>query len=220
MPYKCATLNVDVQSDNLEVSKITGYHHYRRNNNYVEKLEYNHHKWSTYLPNGFGIIFPNLLEFEVRETPLKGLKRSNFAGMTKLVVLCIDDARLTSIPSDVFVDVEKLEDLSIVKSFLTTLPSNMLLPLKKLRSFDAKHNKLTELSGDLFRGNPSIEYINLIGNNFDGIGVDFTQLNRVSEIYLLKCGCVNSYYVKSSPAYTLKDLSHLIARKCKKEAIN
>lgn len=214
MPYKCSTLGADIQTDNLEVSKITGYHHYRRTNIHVEKLEFNHQKWSSYLPNGFGIIFPNLLEMEVQATPLRALRRNNFVGMSKLLVLNLDEARLANIANNTFVDLVNLEELSITKSFLTVLPVNIFLPLTRLRAFDGKHNKITQLSRDLFRGNPAIAYINLIGNAFHDIKVDFTTLQSIREIYLLKCGCINTYYVKMNPRNTLKDLNNLIKRKC------
>lgn len=153
---------------------------------------------------------------EVQATPLKALKRSNFVGMSKLLVLNLDEARLSNIANNTFVDLINLEELSITKSFLAVLPVNILLPLTSLRSFDGKHNKITQLNRDLFQGNTAIEYINLIGNSFHDIKVDFTKLqSSIKEIYLLKCGCVNSYYVKLNPTQnTLKDLNNLIKRKC------
>lgn len=205
---------MDVQSDILEVSKITGYHHYRKSNFHVLKLEFNRHQWAKYLPNGFGKIFPNMIEMEIRETPLKTLRRSNFVAMTNMVVLLIEDTRIAELAGDTFAELINLQELSISRSFLKALPTNIFLPLKNLRYFDGKHNKITELERDLFRGNMNIELINLIGNYFNEIKVDFAALPKIIEVYLLQCGCINSYYLMSSSTFSLADLQSSIRKRC------
>lgn len=121
LPYKCVALGVDVQRDNMQISAITGYHYYLKSNVNVQKVEFNKQWWCSYLPDGFSNFFPNLLEFEVLETPLKALRRSNFNNMTKLVTLCLDDTKITSLPEDTFTDLVSLEELSIRRSFLASL---------------------------------------------------------------------------------------------------
>lgn len=215
MPYKCISLSTDIQADNLNVSLITGQHHYRKSNSHVRKLEFCRHFWSKFLPNGFGKMFPNLSYMEVRETPLMALKRSNFAGMSKLIVLYIDDTKILSLPNDLFADMKSLKELTISKSFVTILPANIFLPLESLKLFNGKYNKISRLSSDLFRGNPLMESINLIGNDeLQDIKIDFTKLNNITEIYLFQCGCINSYYLKSSPTFTLIGLQYAIKIRC------
>lgn len=217
MPYKCVTLGSDVQTDNMQVTTITGFHHYRKSNQQVEKLEFNHHLWTTYLPNGFGEFFPNLIEFEVRETPLKALKRSNFAGLRLLVVLSMDDTKIASIANNTFADLSNLQELAISRSFLSTLSPNIFLPLVNLRSFDGKYNKLFKLEPNLFRENSRIELINLTGNKLYEIATDFTKLKNITEVYLFNCHCVNAYYAAGNPTFTIKEFQKLIKKRCSTE---
>lgn len=152
VPYKCVTLGVDVQREGIKITAIGGYHHYRKDNMHVEKLEFVS-SWSTHLPDGFGEFFPSLKEFEVRDTPLKKLKRSNFAAMNNLVILSIENTLLSSIPVDAFAEIVQLEDLKITKSHLRSLSPMTFAPLLKLRSFDGKYNRITRLDHDFFNNN-------------------------------------------------------------------
>lgn len=213
VPYKCLTLGVDVQSNNIKISSITGYHHYQKKNNHVERIEFTS-MWSSHLPNGFGIFFPNLAEIEVRETPLIALKRGNFERMTKLIVLIIENTKISSIPEDTFSDLVSLQELAIRRSLIATLSPKLFFPLKHLRAFDGKFNKITKLESDLFIKNSEIESINFTGNILRAIEVKFTSLESVNEVYLFQCSCIDSYSIKGSDIFTLKDLQKSINKKC------
>lgn len=213
MPYKCFTSAENVQTEFTKISSISGYHFYQKNSNNVERLEIVS-AWSKFLPNGFGDFFPNLIEMEVRETPLRSLRRSNFVRMSKLIILNIDDTRLSEIQDDTFIDLIRLQELTISKSFLKTFPVNILTPLPKLRLFDAKHNLLSYLDGFFFSENLKLESVNLSGNLFKNIEVDFTKLENINEIYLFDSGCVNSFYIKNNSKFTLNGLQKLIKKRC------
>lgn len=213
MPYKCLTSGGNVRTEFAKVSSISGYHFYQKQNKDVERLEFVS-VWSKYIPNGFGDFFPNLSEMEIRETPLKSLRRSNFARMGKLLILNLDNTRLSEINDDTFVDLVHLQELVISKSFLKRLPDELLVPLGKLRLFDAKHNQIEKLGKNFFDANPKLETINLSGNNFKEIKADFTKLEKVNEIYLFNSGCVNTLFMKSSSVFTLNDLKRSIKKRC------
>ncbi|CRK87553.1 CLUMA_CG001350, isoform A [Clunio marinus] len=213
-PYKCSALGVSVQKENIQIFSIYGYHYFRRSNSHVEKLEFNHHPWSTYLPNGFGKFFSNLVDMEVHHTPLKALRRKNFEDMLKLKRLSIDETNLTSIQEETFYDLLSLEELSITNSFLSSLPTNIFSMLKNLRLFDGKYNKLTALESQLFSRNFQVEVINFIGNQLREIHINFSQFKNITEIYFLDCHCLNSFFVKGGPIVTLKDFQNLVKKKC------
>lgn len=215
VPYKCLTLGVDVQKEDLNISSITGYHHYLKTNRNVERVEIINQWWCSYLPNRFAEFFPNLLEFEARETPLKAIKRSNFVRMSKLIVLNIDGTEITSISDDTFIDLISLEELTIRKSFLTIFSNLIFSPLKSLRSFDGKHNKVSCLDEDLFSENSKLESINLTGNDLKDIRVNFRNVPNIEEIFLFNCGCINAYFLKSSAFFTLSDFHKLIQKRCR-----
>lgn len=198
----------------MKISSITGYHHYQKKNVHVERVEFMS-MWSSHLPNGFGNFFPNLAEIEVRETPLRALKRSNFEGMSNLIVLSIEKTKLSSIPDDAFDDLVSLQELTIRKSLLATLSPKLFYPLKHLRAFDGKFNIITKLESDLFSRNTKIESINFSGNIFHDIEVNFTRLENIFEVYFFKSGCVDAYYLKSNNIFTLKDLQKLIKNRCR-----
>lgn len=195
------------------ITAIGGYHHYRKDNKHVEKLEFVS-SWSKHLPDGFGEFFPSLTEFEVRDTPLEKLRRSNFASMNNLVILAIENTRLTSIPGDAFDEIVNLEELKITKSQLRTLSPLTFAPLLKLRSFDGKYNRITRLDYDLFTNNTRLESINLNRNDICEIDTDFSKLENLIEVYLFKCSCINSYFLKSNSIFTLESLKTLIKKRC------
>jgi Leucine-rich repeat (LRR) protein len=197
----------------MKISSITGYHHYQKKNVHVERIEFMS-MWSSHLPNGFGNFFPNLAEIEVRETPLRELKRSNFEGMSKLIVLSIEDTKLSLIADDTFDDLVSLQELTIRKSLVATLSPKLFFPLKNLRAFDGKSNKFTRLESDLFTRNSKIESINFSGNVLRDIAVNFTSFENIIEVYFFNCGCIDAYFFKTSAIFTLKDLQKLINKKC------
>ena len=171
--------------------------------------------WLTFLPNGFGNFYPNLAELEIRDTPLRGLQRRNFDGMKKIFLLSIENTKISSIPDDVFNDLPNLQELTTRKSRLTSLSPKLFHPLKNLRTFDGKFNKISQLQSKLFSKNTKLESINLSGNLLREIYINFTSFEKLSEVYLFKCGCVDVYFLKSNFIFTLYDFQKLIDKRCK-----
>lgn len=132
----------------------------------------------------------------------------------KLVTLNIDETEISNLPVDTFKDLVNLEELTIKKSFVKILPTKIFAPLKKLRFFDGKHNKVSKLEEKLFEDNFLIESINFSGNELREIKVDFTQLEKLSEVYLFNSGCINSYFLRLSSTFTLQRLQHSIQKEC------
>lgn len=90
-------------------------------------------------------------------------------------------------------------------------------PLLKLRSFDGKYNRITHLDRDLFGNNTRLESINLNRNDIREIEINFSRLKNLIEVYLFKCSCVNSYYLKGNAIFTLDSLNTLIKKRCNVE---
>lgn len=134
--------------------------------------------------------------------------------MSKLLRLSIDDTEVEHLHDDTFNDLTSLEELTIRRSFLTALPANIFSSLGKMRSFDGKFNKLSKLHENLFSENFKMESIDFSGNNLKEITIDFKTLQRISEIYLLNCGCINSYFFSENQIFTLTSLQFLIKKRC------
>jgi Leucine-rich repeat (LRR) protein len=218
MPYKCLTLGIDVQSNNMKISSISGLHHYNKKDIHVERIELMS-AWSTFLPIGFGNFFPNLAEIEIRDTPLRGIRRKNFEAMRKLVLLSIENSKISTISDDTFKDLVNLQELTIRKSFLSSLSPKLFHSLKNLRSFDGKFNKISLLEEGLFSKTSKLESINFSGNLFREIQTNFTSLTNLHEAYFFKCGCVDAYFLKSNPVFTLRNLQKLMVKRCRVEKL-
>ena len=81
---------------------------------------------------------------------IAGLKAGDFAGLTKLRTLYLDNNGLTELPDEVFAGLTALKDLYLNNNELTTLPGGVFAGLTRLKVLTLYHNALLKLPDGVF----------------------------------------------------------------------
>ena len=76
---------------------------------------------------------------------IAGLKAGDFAGLTKLRTLYLDNNGLTELPDEVFAGLTALKELYLNNNELTTLPGGVFAGLTRLKVLTLYHNALLKL---------------------------------------------------------------------------
>ena len=106
------------------------------------------------------------------------LKRGDFAGLSEVSTLFLDDNKLTTLPAGTFAGLDKLTFLSLENNRLTALPVGAFAGLDKLTSLSLENNQLTALPVGAFAGLDKLTSLSLENNQltalpagtFDGLG--------------------------------------------------
>ena len=84
--------------------------------------------------------------------PISALKSGDFAGLTALTGLALDDQSLTALPTGIFTGLTALTTLNLRDNQLTTVPASIFAPLAAMTSLDLSGNRFASLPDDLFTG--------------------------------------------------------------------
>ena len=101
---------------------------------------------------------------ELGDQGITSLKAGDFAGLSKLTEIRLDNNQLTSLPSDMFDGLPALEILQLGGNQLGTLQSDVFNGLPALWFLDLSNNHLTSLSAGAFNGLPALERLVLGAN--------------------------------------------------------
>ena len=116
----------------------------------------------------------------LRSGSIMALAAGDFAGLTSLEWLWLDENQLTSLPDGVFAGLTSLETLHLDENRLTSLPDGVFAGLASLKRLYLRGNQLTSLPDDVFAGLTSLEWLWLYGNQLtslpDGIFAGLTSL--------------------------------------------
>ena len=114
------------------------------------------------------------------ENQLMSLPDSVFAGLTSLKWLLLEENQLTSLPDGVFAGLTSLETLHLDENQLTSLPDGVFAGLTSLKRLYLHGNQLTSLPDDVFAGLTSLEWLWLYENQLtslsDGIFAGLASL--------------------------------------------
>ena len=124
-----------------------------------------------------------IARLSLRSGSIMALAAGDFAGLTSLVWLWLDENRLTSLPEGVFAGLTSLETLWLCKNQLTSLPDSVFVGLTSLRTLYLNSNRLTSLPEGVFAGLTSLKWLWLNKNQLtslpDGIFAGLTSLERL-----------------------------------------
>ena len=95
---------------------------------------------------------------------LTALDAGDFAELTALDVLRLGDNELTTLPTGVFAGLTTLRELYLHNNELSTLPDDVFEPLTALTRLYLNSNELTALPAGVFDGLTSLEYLELPDN--------------------------------------------------------
>ena len=113
------------------------------------------------------------------------LAAGDFAGLTSLMELYLDNNKLPELPDDVFAGLTSLEVLYLNNNDLTELPGGVFEPLTSLEDLTLNNNDLTTLPGGVFDQLPMLKVLTLYYNALtmlpDGV---FELLTRLNFLYM------------------------------------
>ena len=111
---------------------------------------------------------------------IAALKNGDFAGLTKLYGIDLDDNDLTALPSDVFDGLNVA--LSIKNNDLASLPAGIFDDMS-MGTLELHNNKLTSLRADVFKQQPGLRTLYLDGNELSSL--PSTVFSGQSKVYIL-----------------------------------
>ena len=113
------------------------------------------------------------------------LAAGDFAGLTSLMELYLDNNKLPELPDDVFAGLTSLEVLYLNNNDLTELPGGVFEPLTSLEVLYLNNNDLTTLPGGVFDQLTMLKVLTLYYNALtmlpDGV---FELLTRLNFLYM------------------------------------
>ena len=117
-------------------------------------------------------------DLDLSSLGITALKAGDFAGVTGVTGLILNDNSLTSWPVGVFEGLDSVRFVSVRDNPLRSLTAGLFNGLDSLRNVDVGYNQLDSLAPDAFDGLDSLQAVN-VGNNqlrslpadiFDGVG--------------------------------------------------
>ena len=116
---------------------------------------------------------------------ITALAAGDFAGLSALMELYLDNNGLTTLPDDVFAGLTELEILYLNNNGLTTLPDDVFEPLTALTDLYLNNNDLTSLPGGVFDRLTRLGFLTLYYNALETLpdGV-FEPLTELDGLYL------------------------------------
>ena len=127
----------------------------------------------------------SLTALRLNNNSLATLPDGVFAGLTALRTLRLDDNRLTTLPDGVFAGLTALRTLRLEDNFLATLPDGVFAGLTALRMLTLHRNRLTTLPAGVFDGLTELTTLGLHENSLTTLraGV-FDGLTALRTLYL------------------------------------
>ena len=107
----------------------------------------------------------SLTALRLNNNSLATLPDGVFAGLTALRTLRLDDNRLTTLPDGVFAGLTALRTLRLEDNFLATLPDGVFAGLTALRMLTLHRNRLTTLPAGVFDGLTELTTLGLHENS-------------------------------------------------------
>ena len=105
----------------------------------------------------------------LEENQLTSLPDGVFAGLTSLKWLWLEENQLTSLPDGVFAGLTSLKTLHLDENQLTSLPDGVFAGLTSLKRLYLHGNQLTSLPDDVFAGLTSLEWLWLYDNQLTSL---------------------------------------------------
>ena len=127
----------------------------------------------------------SLIALRLNNNNLATLPDGVFDGLTALRTLRLDDNRLTTLPDGVFAGLTALRTLRLEDNFLATLPDGVFAGLTALRMLTLQRNRLTTLPAGVFDGLTELTTLGLYENSLTTLpaGV-FDGLTALETLYL------------------------------------
>ena len=100
------------------------------------------------------------------------LQSGDFAGLTNLEILTLDNNSLMTLPAGIFSGLNNLAELNLRGNNLTELLEGIFSDLGNLEILTLDNNSLMTLPANIFNGLNNLGLLNLSGNNLTTLGAD------------------------------------------------
>lgn len=205
--------------DNLIFKTVTGKHLPGKDNSDIRWLAVSHppNEKSNikYIPSGISDVLPNIDGLFFPGALLTKLFRRNFKGMSTVEAIDLSNNFIDYIEEDTFYEVPNLKSLSIQENRLTTIPSKLFMHSTELKFILLRKNNIREFDGECLRNCLLLEEIYLKENLLTKIKINFSNFTEINTVDLENNVCVNassSIHYKNS--ISLNDLQSLIDTNC------
>jgi hypothetical protein len=118
----------------------------------------------TSLPIFKSDTFTGLLNYSVKNCPLKTVSSEQFTALSSIKSLNLSKNFLEFIPSNAFDSLVRLSTLSLARNHLTYLDVDVFSKLKQLETLFVEKNKIIFLPDKLFQNNQNLKWLNFSQN--------------------------------------------------------
>ena len=116
---------------------------------------------------------------------IASLKSGDFAGLTNLETLELDDNSFTTLPADVFSGLTSLETLVLSRGALSSIPDGLFAGLTTLTTLKLESNDLIALPGTVFSGLTALKTLDLQQNDLTMLPANvFSGLSALTSLPL------------------------------------
>lgn len=152
--YVCQVNSMSITQPNREIKTFIGIHEDNRDNNNVTAI---YLKGSTveFLPRGLLSSFPQLTFVSVCNCDLKSICREDLVEYHNLEVFFATFNKLTTLPSNLFIDKPKLKKISFRNNHLEFVSSQLLEPIIDNGLLYASFSSNTKIDADFFPASPT-----------------------------------------------------------------
>lgn len=157
------------------------------------------------LPSNIEDSFPDLIELEVSNTPLKFIHPENFENLKSLKSLKLPGNAIKYVEGNSFAELPHLQNLAINNNNLRYVDENAFRNLPHLMHLDLSNNKLPKLSSDIIKHLPKLKTLNLSNNDLHHIDHETFKFNP--QVYSIDLSNNN---IKSIEPSTFERLPQLI----------
>ncbi|XP_037043639.1 connectin-like [Bradysia coprophila] len=181
--YKCWLYDIDIQRNNVEVSRFVGSHLLGKTNMDVESIHFQNGTMY-YLPNGFGLFFGNIKYMIVGDGKpdgvilgTKAIRRSDLQNLDKLLKISFLRNDIETLNGDSLWDLPNLQFFRLIYNRLRTLSDETFIKNKELKEVYLNSNQLSSLPASLFENNLLLEIVDLRKNFLRTIDERLFQTN-------------------------------------------
>lgn len=195
---------------NLKIHPDFSNHETARNAADVERLNISFVP-STHIFDGIGETFPKLKKLWIHFQKIKFIERENFADMTRLTALNLNNNEIEFVSENIFQDLSCLESLDLNNNQIRIFPENVFKSLKKLKRISFSNNRIMHLPEKLFLYTWKLEEIFAPNNFLKTINVDFTKLYKLKMLYLENSKCID---IKTENKKDIQSIQQIVRQNC------
>lgn len=201
--YSCAVKGLENQEVNASFTEVKGKHAQSKTNDDVQGLMLRNQNIS-YVPNEIAKFFPNLIRYEVSNSPLRVVLKDNFKGLRKLETLIIAYTLVTSLNPDTFDELSNLQQLRLHNNALQTVHYESFSKNRNLEILLLNNNKITFIHEDLLKASVKLREIHLQDNVIEDLREKTFSTNSNLEVIDMR-----NNRLKTVGTKLLEDLTHL-----------